>query len=158
MRFLQGYFRPIDFQKLVTESKQLLSKSSHKCVLCNNQLALHFIGKNIQVESCYSCQKVWFEREEIKKIQKYTLLRNEGKTIYLDNGTSDIPFTNFIFDETLNHSTFLTTPSAGTLVKIAQVELVTNYVGNKIADSKFFKKYPILTFCIVITVLVWYFK
>lgn len=157
MRFLQPYFRPTDFQKLVQESQHVISKSSQNCVLCKKQLALHFIGKSIQVESCYPCQKVWFEHEEIKSFQKYTQLRNDGKTIYFDNGTCGLPLTSYVFNATLGNSP-LASPSAGMLIQMAQVEIVTNYVGNKIADSKFFKKYPILTFCIVVAVLIWYFK
>ncbi len=147
----------MDFQKLVTESKNLTSKSSRNCMLCKKQLALHFIGKDIQVESCYPCQKVWFESEDLQKFQRYTQLRNEGKTIRFQDGSNDLPLTTLLFDSTYDHSTFLTRPTPGFLMEVAQVELATNYVGNKISDSKFFKKYPVLTFFLVVAVIMLYF-
>lgn len=157
MRFLQSYFRPTDFQKLVNESKQLTAKSNQNCVLCKRQLALHFIGKNIQIESCYPCQKVWFESEDLQKFQRYTHLRNEGKTIHFQDGSNDVPLTTLLFDSTYNHSSFLTRPSSGLLINALQIELATNYVGNKITDTNFFKKYPVLTFFLVVAVVVIYF-
>lgn len=138
-------------------TKQMISKSRHNCLLCKKQLALHFIGTNIQVESCSPCQKIWFDAEALQKFQRYTHLRNEGKTIHLQDGSNDAPLTTLLFDNTYNHSSFLTRPSPGLLMKLAQVEFATNYVGNKITGTKFFKKYPVLTFFLIVAAVVIYF-
>ncbi|MCM2352866.1 MAG: hypothetical protein NDI63_04555 [Pseudobdellovibrio sp.] len=126
-------------------------------MFCKRQLALHFVGKEAQVESCYPCQKVWFDAEDLQKFQHYTQLRNEGKTIRFEDGFNEAPLTTLLFDSTYNHSSILTRPSSGLLMNALQTELVTNYVGNKITDTQFFKKYPVLTFFLVVAVVVLYF-
>lgn len=158
MRFLKTYFRENDFQKLIDESKKLNSKSSHNCLLCKKQLALHFIGKDIQVESCYPCQKIWFDPEEIKKFQTYTQKRNDGKTLYFESYTSNMPMTDMVVDQTNDHSTFLTRPSRLMVGRMGVGEIMTNLALNKITDTHFFKKYPLITFILVVIFLVIYFK
>lgn len=149
--FLRTYFREIDFHKLVTESKLAHSKSSQNCLLCKKQMALHFIGQNIQVESCYPCQKVWFDTEEIKKFQKYTQLRNDGIIITAEKEHSLIPFTQYLFHSTLDNNYFY--PGRQTLIETGIGEAVVNYTGNKITDSSFFKKYPVFTFALAVAVI-----
>ncbi|WP_409477321.1 hypothetical protein [Pseudobdellovibrio sp. HCB154] len=141
----------------MNESKQMLSKSSHNCLLCKKQLALHFIGTDIQVESCFPCQKVWFDSEELKKFQLYTESRKDVKKIQLQEEASDVPITQLIFDQTYDRSVHLARHSLGLFAEMGMIEIGSNYAGNKITDTNFFKKYPILTFFLIVAVIILYF-
>lgn len=119
-------------------------------------MALHFIRKNIQVESCYPCRKVWFDSDEISKFQNYTNLRNEGKFLTFEDSKTLIPLTEYLLHETLD-SNYLIRPRFRTVGKMAAAEFGTNYVSNKITETSLFKKYPVLTFCLVMAVIIGYF-
>lgn len=152
MGFIKPYFRDIDFKNLLKESKAAASKSSHNCLNCKKQLALHFIAKEIQVESCFGCQKVWFDPNEIVNFQNYTLKRNQGKSITFESNDTLIPFTKYVFHKTLDNN-FLY-PGRQDLIDMATTEYVVNSIGNKVTDSNFFKKYPLLTFILIVGAVV----
>ena len=154
MYSVQPYFRPTDFQKLLNESKQMVSKSSNNCLLCKKQLALHFIGTSIQVESCFTCQKIWFDSEDFKKFKLYSDSHKKGKKIQLQDEPSDVPITQLLFDHTYDQSVFLARHTLGFFGQMGEAEIASNYVGNKITDTIFFKKYPVLTFFLIVTVIV----
>lgn len=156
LAFLKAYLREYDFEKLERDLINSKSKSSHNCVQCKKQMSLHLIGKNIMVEACSPCRKIWFEAEEIQKFQHYTQLRQNGKTLTFESNDSLVPFSQYLFHRD-DYSNLFPRARMRAIVSVARYEAASNLIGNKIADTKFFKKYPILTFCIVVAVIVGYY-
>ena len=153
LAFLKAYLREYDFEKLERDLINSKSKSSHNCVQCKKQMSLHLIGKDIMVEACSPCRKIWFEAGEIQKFQTYTQLRNDGKNLTFEPDDSLVPFSRYLFHRD-DDSNFFPQARLGAIASVARYEAASNLIGNKIADTKFFKKYPILTFCIVVAVIV----
>jgi len=116
-------------------------------------MSLQLIGKDILVEACSPCQKVWFETEEINKFQTYTQLRNQGKTLTFESNNTLIPFSQHLFNNSLD-SNLMVLPQLRVIRRVAFYEATTNYVGNKITDTAFFKKHPVLTFFLVVVIVV----
>lgn len=152
--FLKKYFREPDYEEFERDLKTSTAKSMHNCILCKKQMALHFIANTIQVESCRPCRKVWFDQNEIEAFQKYSERRNEGRTYNSTDFNSLAPISQYIYleeselPETFGHFTRMN--RAHRFRDNALREAATNYLGNKITDTAFFKKRPVLTFCLIV--------
>ena len=133
-----------------TQLKKIISK--HDCLLCKKRLGIYFVSQNIQVESCYDCQKLWFDPSEIQKFQHEYEVKIVQQSLY----TAQIPPTDTPHSAGLMNSGWAhVDPTLAT--KIYLFEKTTNFVGNKITDTNFFKKYPLLTFCLIMAAIVGYF-
>lgn len=80
-------------------------------------------------------------------------LKNDGKFITFEEGRSSMTFTEYLFHKSLDLNV-LVKPAMYELGKLGQAEMLTNYVGNRVTDTKFFKKYPVLTFLLVVALFV----
>jgi Zn-finger nucleic acid-binding protein len=149
---IKNLFSEPRFNQFLNESKKPTAVSQHSCIICKNRMGLHFMGKDIHVESCYRCQKIWFDPSEIRKFQEEYDRQINNQVIYKTNHKPDVaPNTEYLLEKNPYLWMRPITP-----LKLYMFETSSNYAGNRLSENKIFKKYPIFTFFLIIGIYIAY--
>ncbi len=143
--FFQKYLERRKFEIFWHETQKPKNLSQHNCPQCKSRTGLYILNHKNQIEYCTPCQRIWIEKnilEELTKEKSYA----ESDIIITDqilglNPNSDSPGIIFaLFDP-------------HTAMGLQAAEYATNKVTNRIVETSLFKKYPVFTFALVVTVV-----